>query len=93
MRTQTHVKHYCSPFVQPENDGAYFPGSTMMGLFPLFINLLSIFHNDVRGKRGYPMILFQLKSSFTTRQKALTDKTGINNNIPKRRTLTIREGL
>lgn len=56
-----------SPLCGLRHNGAYFPGSTRMGLFHSLLNLLGILHSDVRDKQEYPMILFQLKSKFTTK--------------------------
>lgn len=81
-----------STLCRKDTNRAHFTKSTILGLFSSFINVLSIFHSDVRGKHEYPRILFQLNSNFTARLTVFTDKTGIKNNIPKRGILTRREG-
>lgn len=70
-------RHKCGLFYQKHNVA-----------FVVFIyTLLSIRHHEVRGKHECPMLLVQLTNNWTTRQRVLTDKTGINNNIPNEGTM------
>lgn len=70
-----------------------FTRSSLLHWFPSCIHLLSIFHSDVRSKQEHSRSPFQLKSNFTPWPNVLTEKTGINNNLPKKGILTMREQL